>query len=396
MLSCMAQITDAPDEQPSGDVEVPRTERRSWPRLPNPPRELAPKRELIELASDGHRQRVWAFAGFFVGPFVLVQIALRIDVLMQSDVAVLVIGFSAMLLSPVIGWQTCKWLLRGVLRDGVQIEGEVTQVDRNGDKATIAYRYVVDSRESKHNMWARDPQVIAQTKVGTPMLVLYDRGRIDRHLAYLPAQFGRLRELLPTLEFDGDAPELGTPYREQPDAPKTDAIGPLAFGAGLLPAPPRPLPLETARALRIGVSPRQNTIVIAAALITMFSYMPMVADLIEPTMWLVVPLFVTAGLAVAFTFSPPFTGRWLLCNGVEAGGVVEGTSVEKAGTRISYSFEVGGHRHRHAMYERDAQRAEQVAVGDAVLVLYARGAPWFSMAFIEPEARALVAECRKR
>lgn len=394
----MAQITDAPDEQPSGDVEVPRTERRSWPRLPNPPRELAPKRELIELASDGHRQRVWAFAGFFVGMVVAGQLVVHIEALLMSPAGAPVVGFTGMLLGPVIGWHVCKWLLRGVLRDGVQIEGEVTQVDRNGDKATIAYRYVVDSRESKHNMWARDPQVIAQTKLGTPMLVLYDRGRIDRHLAYLPAQFGRLRELLPALEFDGDAPELGAPYREQPDAPKTDAVGPLAFGAGLLPVPPRRLPIEAARALRIGMNPRQTKIMFAAAFVTMLGYMAMAANFIEPTIWLVVPLFVTVGLVLVFNFSAPFTGRWLLCHGVEAGGVVEskGIGPTNAGTRISYSFEVGGHRHRHGMYERDAQRAEQVAVGDAVLVLYARGAPWFSMAFVEPEARALVVECRKR
>lgn len=343
------------------------------------------------MASDGHSRRIWTLALGFVGMQLGGAAAVSLQ-LWQWAAGVPGVGFGAALLGALVGASLSRSLARNVLHEGVQVRGEVTKVEGGGSKATIAYSYEVARRVSSHNMWCKDPEMIANTKRGTPILVIYDRGRINRHLAYLPAQFGKLRELLPGKlgeEATGEAPAV---VAEAEEAPKQ-----VALGQGVLPPPPRPLPIETARAIPLGTTPRQNGIVITMGLVTFATFMLMHLEVIAPTIWVATPLFATAGLALAFTLSSPFTGRWLLCNGVEAAGKVDGVwPPNKGSIRIDYSFEAGGRRHRHALCDRDLDRAAKVQTNDPVLVLYARGAPWFSTAYIEPEVRALIEECKRR
>lgn len=185
----------------------PETGATSGPRFPPPPRELESDALLLDLAGDGNRELLFTMPLFmlgFVSTFPLIEIFELPEV----------VAFVGAVLGVWVGKAINRVGLRAVLRDGIETHGEIVKiVEHVGRRPIYVYQYVVDGRASRHDVTRQGPATLEQLKIGTPVLILYDPGRIGRHLAFFPPFF-TARRRLPGPQV---APELAlssTPYRD--------------------------------------------------------------------------------------------------------------------------------------------------------------------------------------
>ena len=163
-------------------------EDEDWPRLPAAPRRVAHPEAIVALAGDGNRQFAVAVPFFFLGAVVFMFL---IDALQLPEFLILI----GPMLGAWFGSRLNRKTLVRVFESGIETHGEIVErIDPGAKKRPrFVYRYFVDGKESRHDA---TNQNIETLEVGMPVLVIHDRQRIGRHVAFFPPRVPELRQLL--------------------------------------------------------------------------------------------------------------------------------------------------------------------------------------------------------
>lgn len=349
---------------------------KPWPCFPVPARRIEHADALLGLAGDGHREFI------LIIPFFLLGFVVAITIVESLGLPVW-LAIAGPLLGVWVGKRVNRAGLAAVLRDGVEARGEIVKIIEGGKRPAFIYHYVVDGKESRHDVTNQGPEIDGKLKIGMPVLVIHDRRRIGRHLAFFPPRFAEVRQLLgeqivPTA---GVAPAISsTPYRDDLSAPRRQ-----------LPFAPRSLPADARQILGLGWSTRHLVLSITIGLLMLglvFVAWQGLVELTAPVLW-IPGLFLLYNLLFA-TLGWGWLTRALLRRGVETTGTITAIDPHGGQLRVGLRHAVGDATRDWSVLVKP--NAIAVAVGDSVPVLYSAGTlwSWLCVSFVTHEAQALL------